>query len=98
MGDGALAPLCAGQALRLRSFVRTYHPAFDADGFRAQANQRGLVRPAVHVDNCAVMAEASGAVDQQPSDSVRANMNEGDRRASMGLIPLPWRIVVRVDP
>jgi hypothetical protein len=98
MGARRTGATVRGQALRLRSFVRTYHPAFDADGFRAQANQRGLIGPAVHVDNCAVIAEASGAVDQQASDTVRTNMTEGDRRASMGLIPLPWRIVVRVDP
>jgi hypothetical protein len=97
------SPLRASQAPQRRSLapirphVRTYHPALGADRPPIQVQENGVVRPAVGVDDCAVMAEPSGAIDQQAPDPVRADVTQGDRRPSVGpRPPLRWRVVVRV--
>jgi hypothetical protein len=81
-----LAPLLARQALGRRSFtpirphVRAYHAALGADRLPVQVQEHGVARPAVCVDNCAVMAEPGGTVDQQVPDAMGANVTHGHRR------------------
>jgi hypothetical protein len=94
------APLRAGQAFRRRSFapirpnVCADHPAFGADGSPIQVHEHGRVRPAVRVDDCAVMAEAGGAIDQQSPHPMRADMPERDRRSMIVLRSSPSRRIV----
>jgi hypothetical protein len=86
----ALAPLDAGQALRRRSVtpigphVRADHTALGTHRPPVQVQEHSIVRPTVGVDNCAVMAESSGTIDQQPSNAVRADMPECHGRPSIG--------------
>jgi hypothetical protein len=83
-------PLRARQALRRRSFtpirphVCSNHAASSADRPPIQVQKHGVVRPAIRVDNCAVMAKSGGAVDQQSPDAMRANMTERHGRPTIG--------------
>jgi hypothetical protein len=81
----------------IRPHVRAYHPASGADRPSVQLQEYGLVRPPIGVDDRVVVAEAGGAIDQQPSNAVRADMAERHRRPdASGRSSLGWRVVVGV--
>jgi hypothetical protein len=95
-GRGNSAPLHGGQALPslsltpIRPHVRAYHAALGAHCLPAQMQEHGVIRPAVSVDNCAMMAKPGGAVDQQVPDPMRANMTHRHRRPLV-LLPSSFR-------
>jgi hypothetical protein len=62
---------------------------------QVQTQEHGVIWPTVGVDNCAVVAEAGGAVDQQSPDGMRANMAKGYRRP---LVLLPSSFVLWTGP
>jgi hypothetical protein len=82
------APVRAGQALRLRSLapirphVRADYAAPGSDRFRAKADKRSFIRPAIGIDDRDVMAAAGRAVDQQvpdPSERIWPSVTGGSR-------------------